>query len=61
MKSTLQELEEQISTVRGQNEKMLWEIEHLHTNSYIEKMARQELGMVRPGEVLFFFREDDTP
>jgi cell division protein FtsB len=59
MKRTLYELETQITLVREQNDRMLSEIELLYTHTYLEKAARQDLGMVRPGELLFFFREED--
>jgi len=57
MRSTLISIEEEIQVVRLQNEEMLREIEQLHTPAYLEKMAREELGMVRSGELLFLFRE----
>jgi cell division protein DivIC len=58
-KRTLHEIEEQITLVQAQNERMQQEIEQLYTHSYLEKMARQDLGMVRPGELLFFFQKED--
>ena len=46
--------------VKGQLEKALEEkdmlqkeIELLHTDEYIEKVARDELGLVKPGEYIF--------
>jgi cell division protein FtsL len=53
----LSRIEANIAAVQRQNEEMLREIGMLHTPAYLEKMVRQELGMVRPGEVLFFFRD----
>lgn len=60
LRHSLQAIEMDIQTVRMQNEEMLSEIEKLHSSSYIEQMARQELGMVRPGELLFYFQEADN-
>ncbi|MBT9139850.1 MAG: Cell division protein FtsL [Dehalococcoidia bacterium] len=57
MRHTLSSIEEEIQAVRLQNEGMLREIEQLHSPAYLEKMAREELGMVRSGELLFLFRE----
>jgi len=61
LRHTLQSIETEIATVREQNEEMLREIERLHSQPYLEQMARQELGMVRPGELLFYFRDTDKP
>ncbi|MBS3887538.1 MAG: septum formation initiator family protein [Firmicutes bacterium] len=57
MRRTLSSIEAEIQAVRLQNEEMLREIEQLHSPAYLEKMAREELGMVRSGELLFLFRE----
>jgi len=57
MRRSLFSIEEEIQAVRLQNEEMLREIEQLHSPAYLEKMAREELGMVRSGELLFLFRE----
>ncbi|MBS3901621.1 MAG: septum formation initiator family protein [Dethiobacter sp.] len=57
MRRTLSSIEEEIQTVRMQNEEMLREIEQLNSPVYLEKKAREELGMVRSGELLFLFRE----
>ncbi len=56
LRRELARIEAQIALVKEQNEEMIREIELLHTTEYLEKMIRRELGMVRPGEVLFFFR-----
>jgi cell division protein FtsL len=61
LRHSLQSIEMDIQTVRMQNEEMLKEIERLHSPSYVEQMARQELGMVRPGELLFYLQEADNP
>jgi cell division protein FtsB len=45
-------LSQQIEQVRQQNQRILQEIKALKTDpKSIEKIAREELGMVRPGEV----------
>ncbi|MDW7649808.1 MAG: septum formation initiator family protein [Bacillota bacterium] len=61
LRSTLESIEHDIQVVRQQNEKMLREIERMNSPAYLEEMARQELGMVRSGELLFFFRDSDKP
>jgi cell division protein FtsB len=59
LRGTLESIEADIRAVRTQNEEMLREIERLHSPAYLEEMAREELGMVRAGELLFRFREDN--
>lgn len=61
LQRSLADVEQEISVVRGQNDLLLQEIERLHSPAYLEKLARQELGMVRPDEMLFFFRENGRP
>jgi cell division protein FtsB len=60
LKRNLVDVEQEIISVRSQNELLLREIEQLHSLTYLEKLAREELGMVRPDEILFFFREDES-
>lgn len=57
LNSTLSELEKEIEIIKSQNEEMLSEIDRLHAPAYLEQIARQELGMVKPGEMLFFFSD----
>ena len=61
LSSTLELIESDIHIVREQNEEMQREIERLNSPAYLEQMARQELGMVRSGELLFFLRDGHTP
>lgn len=57
LNQTLGNLEHEITQVSEQNNEMLHEIERLHSPVYLEKLVREELGMVRPGELLFFFQD----
>lgn len=56
----LEEIEAEVESVRLANEEMQAEIERLHSPAYLEEVARQELGMVRSGELLFFFQDSDN-
>jgi cell division protein DivIC len=47
------ELEEQIRYATEERDELKREIELLHTDSYIEKVARDELGLVKPGEFIY--------
>lgn len=57
MRRTLLSIEAEIQAMHIQNEEMRRGIEQLHAPAYLKKMAREELGMVRSGELLFLFRE----
>lgn len=44
-------LEGQIRILRRENAQLREEIRRLHTPAYIERLAREQLGLVRPGEI----------
>ena len=51
-------LAREIEAIEAENRHLGQEIERLrHDPRYIEKIAREELGMVRPGELVFEFIE----
>ena len=50
-----QEYQEEIE----QNQKLKEEIERVKSPAYIEKVAREELGLVKPGEILLIPVEED--
>jgi len=60
LQRTLAELNQEIASFKSANEAMRQEIERLHAPDYLEQMARKELGMVRPGELLFYFQDEDN-
>jgi|LSQX01.3.fsa_nt_gb cell division protein DivIC len=47
------ELEEQIKIAIEERDRLKREIELLHTDDYIEKIARDELGLVKSGEFIY--------
>ena len=53
----LLELENQRDALRKENELLREEAMLLHDNEYLEIQARKQLGMVRPGEIIFFVGE----
>lgn len=59
LQRTLDELNREIAGFKSANEAMKQEIERLHSPDYLEQLAREELGMVRPGELLFYFQDGD--
>jgi cell division protein FtsB len=55
-------LEQEVAALRESNGRLLADIEELRHSPYrIETIAREELGLSRPGEILFLFQERETP
>lgn len=54
LKSEIQHIEEQIARVEARNQELREELEYLQSEEYIERVARQELGLVKPGETAVF-------
>lgn len=44
-------LTRELGTLRRENAQLREEIRRLHTPHYIERLAREQLGLVRPGEI----------
>jgi cell division protein FtsB len=56
------ELALEIEDVRGENLRLAAEIHALRTDpSAIERIAREQLGLARPGETVFLIRDADAP
>ena len=51
-------LEAQVETARQENIKLTNEEEYFTSDAYIEKIAREQLGLVMPDEVVFKEREE---
>jgi len=49
-----QQLRDQIDQLSRQQQELQAVRDYLNTNDYVEGVARQVLGLVRPGETLFF-------
>ena len=59
-KSAHQQLAVEVQLLRDENTSLHRQIEALrHDPLAIERIAREELGYVRPGEITFVFREDN--
>jgi cell division protein FtsB len=55
-----QEYLKKIEALKKENQKLMEEIERLSNDSdYIEETARRELNMVRDGEVIYRFKNDN--
>ena len=61
-KSTTQKLAAEVQALRDENVELKTQIQELRSNpSAIERIAREELGYSKPGEITFVFREDEAP
>lgn|GEM_PF-784575 len=55
------QLEREIEQLRVENARLSREVEALRSDwSYLEKLAREELGMIKPGEVLLLLPSDSN-
>jgi cell division protein FtsL len=52
-RSRLADLERQTQLLEQQNAQLQRKVERLHDPAYLEQIARECLGMVRPGEIPF--------
>jgi cell division protein FtsL len=50
MRREAETLRARAATLKSENERLQQEQQLLQTDTYIEKVAREELGLVRPGE-----------
>ncbi len=53
MESRLFQLEQEIREVKNTNYELQKEVELLYNPEYIESLARQELGLIKSGEIVF--------
>jgi cell division protein FtsB len=58
MQQDLQRMAREIEVLEQENNRLGREVQRLQTDlGYIEKIAREELGMVRPGEIVLEFSD----
>ncbi len=55
-KENVIEIQQKIERLKKENNQLKKEVKLLKVPSYIEKVAREELGLVKPGEILFLPR-----
>ncbi len=55
-KDRLIKIQQKIEEIKVENKKLKEEVRLLNDPSYIEKVAREELGLAKPGEILFLPR-----
>ena len=56
MREKIAILEKKLKAQKAKNRELAVQVELLKIPKYIEKVAREELGLVKPGEVLFLPR-----
>jgi cell division protein FtsB len=60
-RSKANHLEREVESLQANNTTLMTEIDDLLHNPYrIETIARQELGLCRPGEIIFLFPDGET-
>ena len=53
LKEDIKKLETEVENLKLKNTSLLSEIELLKDDDYIEKIAREELGLSKPNEIIF--------
>ena len=57
----IESLDREIATLRAQNQGLLGEIRDLKTSPLaVERLARENLGLVKPGEIVLLIRETEA-
>ncbi|MCF8009098.1 MAG: septum formation initiator family protein [Halanaerobiales bacterium] len=59
LEDNLIELQEEVDNQIKKNNQLQEEIQRVRSLEYIERVAREELGLVKPGEILFIPVEED--
>jgi cell division protein FtsB len=61
-RATVQELESDIAALRVENERLASEIESIKSSTFVvEKIAREDLGLSREGEIIYMLPREATP
>lgn len=58
MQDSLSEKELQIQTLQAQKNDLFKQLEYVETIDYVEKVAREKLGLVKEGETLLIIIEE---
>lgn len=51
MKQEARALEQRVDQLKKENRRLTQDLDYLRSDQYIEKVAREDLGLVRPGDV----------
>lgn len=60
LENKINNIEQEIAEAEAENQKLKEQIENSNNNEYIEEVAREKLGLVKPGEKLLIPVEADN-
>lgn len=60
LENRIVKLEDSINLAKEEKNKLKTELENINNPKYIEKIAREELGLVKPGELLLIPVEEEN-
>ena len=62
LENQIEEIESQIAQAEAENKKLKRQLENSNSYEYIEEVAREKLGLVKPGEKMFIpVEEEEKP
>ena len=61
LRSKSDQLENQIGQLQSQIEELGYKVTYYRTDAYQEKLAREKLGLQKPGETVVIVKKDPTP
>jgi len=59
LETKIEKIETQIAEAEAENNKLKRQLENSSSNEYIEEVAREKLGLVKPGEKMFIPVEEE--
>ncbi|MFW6001477.1 MAG: FtsB family cell division protein [Halanaerobium sp.] len=60
IENEVEEIESQIARAEAENEELKEQIDNTSSDEYIEEIAREKLGLVKPGEKMFIPVEEEA-
>ena len=60
LENQVEEIEAQIAQAEAENDKLKKQLENSNSYQYIEEVAREKLGLVKPGEKTFIPVEEES-
>ena len=61
-RTRVQQMEQEIEALKAENERLVKEIESLKRSTFaVERIAREDLSMSRPGEVVYILQPEKKP
>ena len=59
LKGSIRQMKTEIKTLQKENQLLVKKIELLKTDQYIEKIAREQLDLIKPNEILYKAIKED--